>query len=63
MKKFGVEKPCLYEMVTVVTLYFFPACFRYKLKGINVCAIIVHLWIEAPFATVLMKLYEPWPLQ
>ena len=27
MKKFGVEKPCLYEMVSVFTLSLFPACF------------------------------------
>ena len=30
--KFGVENPCLYEMVAVLTLSFFPACFLIKIK-------------------------------
>ena len=59
MKNFGVENLCLYEMAFHIFIF---SCLLSDIKG-NVCAIIVHSWIEATSATVLIKLHESWPLQ
>ena len=60
MKKFGCWKSLSLWNGSCVHIVIF-SCLLSAIKG-NVCAIIVHLWIEATPATVLMTVHEPWPL-